>query len=128
MLIEGRDDEFHRWLGDGSPSPAPTACIEVDGEIVGWVDFDRDQPWLLDDEVNVGYNAFAPFRGRGYVTRAVALLAGHLADHTRYTTLTLLIDERNHRSLAVAHRLDFGAGQRRPGQPPGQRFFIRPAG
>ena len=64
VLVAGRDDEFHRWMGDGSPDPKPTAIIEVDGEVVGWVDHDHDdtRTWLAPDECNVGYHLFAPHR------------------------------------------------------------------
>src|SRR5688500_3690470 len=81
-LIGGRDALSRRFLGDGDPSPAPTACITVAGEVVGWVDFDRDRSWLGADEVNIGYNVFAAFRGRGYATRAVKLLLRFVASTT----------------------------------------------
>jgi hypothetical protein len=38
ILIAGRDDEFHRWLGSGAKEPQPVGCIVVDNEIAGWVD------------------------------------------------------------------------------------------
>jgi RimJ/RimL family protein N-acetyltransferase len=107
ILVTGRDDVFHRFLGDGDPDPSPTACIVVEGEIVGWVDYDVERPWLEPGEVNVGYNVFAAHRGKGYASRAVELLLVHLADDTAHTVATLLIDPHNERSLALARRCAF---------------------
>ena len=67
-LIAGRDEEFHRFLGDGSDEPSPTGCIVVDDDVVGWVDFDVDRSWLEPGEVNLGYNVFAEHRGNGLGT------------------------------------------------------------
>ena len=107
LLVAGRDEVFRRFMGEGDPEPSPTACIVVDDEIVGWVDYDVDRSWLEPGEVNVGYNVFAPHRGQGYATRAVELLLQHLAADTEYTTATLLIDPSNERSLALAQRGNF---------------------
>ncbi|MEY2448563.1 MAG: hypothetical protein QOH79_2039 [Acidimicrobiaceae bacterium] len=106
-LIDGRDEEFHRFLGEGDPEPHPVACIVVDDVVVGWVDYDHDRPWLEPDEVNVGYNLFRAFRGKGYATRAVRLLMLHLATDTDWRVATLLIHPDNARSLALARRAGF---------------------
>ena len=105
ILISGRDDEFHRFLGEGSDDPRPFAVIEVDGAVVGWVDHDAERDWLLPGEVNIGYNVFAPHRGNGFATRAVQLLLHHLAITGDATVATLLIDSANDRSLALARRI-----------------------
>ena len=121
-LVAGRDDVFHRFLGEGSPDPRPTACVVVDDVVVGWVDYDRDRTWLEPDEVNVGYNVFAPYRGNGYATRAVQLLLRHLAVDTEWRTATLLIDPANDRSLALAAR----AGFARCGDLDGNPYWKQP--
>lgn len=105
VLVAGRDTPSRRFLGDGDTNPAPTACITAAGEVVGWVDFDRDRSWLQADEVNIGYSVFADFRGHGYATRAVRLLLHFIASTTPWQTATLLIDPQNERSLALARRL-----------------------
>ena len=122
-LIAGRDAEFHRWLGPGSATPAPVACIWVNDELVGWVDYDtdREHDWLSLGEVNVGYSLFAPARGKGYASRAVELLLRHLADETPHTTATLLIHPENAPSLALARRLGFAQRE----NVDGQAFFGR---
>ena len=109
VLVAGRDEVFHRFMGKGDDNPSPVACIVVGDEIVGWVDYDADRTWLLPGEVNVGYSVFAPHRSKGYATRAVELLLHHLAEDTRYDTATLLIDVANERSLALARRARFDA-------------------
>lgn len=106
-LIDGRDEEFHRFLGEGSPDPAPVACIVAGDEVVGWVDYDHDRSWLGPTELNLGYNVFASRRGKGYATRAVLLLMQHLERDTSWTVATLLIDPANDRSLALAARAGF---------------------
>lgn len=107
VLVAGRDEEFHRFLGEGAPDPRPVACIVVDGAVVGWVDYDHDREWLGDDEVNLGYHVFAAHRRRGYGTRAVRLLLDHLAADTGWSVATLLIDRENAASLALAQRAGF---------------------
>jgi RimJ/RimL family protein N-acetyltransferase len=121
MLVEGRDDEFHRWLGSGADEPEPTACVWARGQLVGWVDYDADQAWLRHGEMNVGYALFPAARGNGYAARAVELLLIHLKRDAEHTVATLLIDPENVRSLAVARRLRFGER----GEVDGQLLFAR---
>jgi RimJ/RimL family protein N-acetyltransferase len=121
LLIEGRDDEFYRWIGPGAKEPRPVACIWVGDELVGWVDYDLDHPWLEPGQVNVGYYLFAPARRKGYATRAVELLLQHLRRHTEHTVATLRINPENAKSLALARRLAFLAA----GEIDGDLFFTR---
>ncbi|HEY3550911.1 MAG TPA: GNAT family N-acetyltransferase [Gaiellaceae bacterium] len=107
LLIEGRDEEFFRWLGSGSESPSPTACVWVDDELVGWVDYDLEHDWLGPGEVNVGYYLFPAARGNGYASRAVELLLLHLSRATQHTAATLAIEPENVRSVRLARRLGF---------------------
>jgi len=101
-LIAGRDAAFHRFMGEGTPDPRPTAVIEVDGELAGWVDYDDERSWLEPHQCNVGYHVFATHRGLGYATRAVRLLLELLAAQARYTEATFVIDAANGPSLRVA--------------------------
>jgi RimJ/RimL family protein N-acetyltransferase len=121
-LIAERDEEWRRWLGPGTDDPWPTACIVVEDEVVGWVDFDSDRAWLQAGEVNVGYTVFASYRGKGYASRAVELLLRYLAQSTTVHTATLLIHPANKASLAVATRTGFVLD----GELEGSRYFKRP--
>ena len=107
LLVEGRDDEFLRWLGPGAETPSPVACVWVDDELVGWVDYDLEHDWLRPGEVNVGYYLVPAARGKGYASRAVELLLLHLRRATRHTAATLAIEPENVRSLRLARRLGF---------------------
>ena len=101
-IIDERDEESARWLGPGSPDPSPTACIEVDDDLVGWIDADPSPGWLLPREANVGYSVFPARRGSGYATRAVRNRPRHEDDPRRL----------RQRPLRLARRL-------RPPQPRG---------
>ena len=125
-IVAERDAESFRWFGPGGGNPAPFACIWVEEELVGWVDYDADaeHDWLRPGEVNAGYCLFSAARGKGYASRAVELLLGHLARDTEHTVATLLIHPENTRSLALARRLGFA--QR--GEVNGEPFFVRDLG
>lgn len=94
-LIAGRDEAFHRFMGEGSDEPEPAGCVVVEDQVVGWVDFDADRDWLEPGEVNLGYSVFAEHRGNGYATRAVKLLLHHLALTGAASVATLLIHPDN---------------------------------
>ena len=121
LLVEGRDDEFFRWLGPGAEIPNPVACVWAGDELVGWVDYDVERDWLKPGEVNVGYYLFPAARGKGYASRAVELLLLHLGDETEHNVATLLIHPENERSLSLARRLRFAAS----GEVEGELFFAR---
>lgn len=124
MLIDGRDEEFHRFLGPGSQDPRPTAVICVgrstaseeagDGatEVVGWVDHDAHEAhdWLLPHQCNVGYHVFAPHRCRGLATRAVRLLLELLRSDDAIREAVFLVDAENEPSLRVTAAV--GASER----------------
>jgi RimJ/RimL family protein N-acetyltransferase len=103
LIVAGRDEVSERFLGAGDPDPRPALCIEVEGELVGWVDHDTDRAWLKPDQVNVGYQVFPQHRGRGSATRAVRLLLEQLHDDGKIATF--LIHPDNERSLALVGRL-----------------------
>jgi RimJ/RimL family protein N-acetyltransferase len=126
LLLAGRDEEFFKWFGPGATGPRPVACVWVDDELVGWVDYDvdADHDWLRPGEVNVGYSLFPEARGKGYASRAVELLLEHLRRDTPHTVATLLIHPENVRSLALARRLGFVER----GEVNSQPFFARSLG
>jgi RimJ/RimL family protein N-acetyltransferase len=100
-VLDGWDAQSERWLGQRSREPAPMACIDVGGAVVGWIDVDDSQPWLQPGEGNVGYCVFPVHRGNGYATRAVRLLRATLAGR-RLRWALLVIDIANDASLGVA--------------------------
>lgn len=107
LIVDARDADSDRWLGPGSPDPSPTACIELNGDVVGWIDADPSPVWLQPGEANVGYSVFPAHRGNGYAARAVRLLTAEL-DEPGLRRALLVIDVDNHASVRVARAA--GAG------------------
>jgi len=101
LIVDHRDEECDRWLDPGSRDPAPTACLEVDGQLVGWIDADPTPDWLVPGEVNVGYSVFPAARRNGYAARALRLLVAEL-DMPGVRRALLVIDADNHASVSVA--------------------------
>ncbi|MCU1501075.1 MAG: GCN5-related protein N-acetyltransferase [Ilumatobacteraceae bacterium] len=101
LIVDEHDAECERWLGPSSPDPSPTACIEVNGQVVGWIDADSSPEWLHCGEANIGYSIFPTHRGKGYATRAVRVLAAEL-DEPGLRRGLLVIDRHNHASVRVA--------------------------
>ena len=125
VLVAGRDAESARFLGPEHPDPDPLAVIEVAGQVIGWIDYDVGRPWLVDGEVNVGYGTFPQHRGKGHVQRALRLLCSVLDERPGFSCATLLIDEANAPSLAIAEACGFVEAPVADTAPPGERFFRR---
>lgn len=106
-LLAGRDDEWRRWLGPGHEHPSPTACIVVDGEVVGWIDSDPDNPQLAEGGTNIGYSVFPAHRCKGYASEALRLLVHGLRTDGRLHSATMEVDPGNLASLRVAEKVGF---------------------
>ena len=98
--MAARDDAHRRFLGPGGDDPRPTYVIEVDGEVVGWLDVDTEPAWLGAGEANVGYFVFPEHRGRGHATAALGL-------HEGPETLVAVIEPENHASIATVTKAGF---------------------
>jgi RimJ/RimL family protein N-acetyltransferase len=78
-------------------------AIEAGGAVVGGCDIDE----LPSDAPQLGYWLAADARGRGYATRASALLAEWARDELGVRRLEMEIEPDNHASIRVADRLGF---------------------
>lgn len=119
VLSANHDHASRRYLGD--PHPNPWACIIVDDEVTGWIDYDYGREWLAPTEANIGFMVFPDLRRRGYAVRALSLLVEKHLVETQCTRATMLIKASNSSSLAVATRSGFAEQASRDGG----RFFAR---
>jgi RimJ/RimL family protein N-acetyltransferase len=81
-------------------------CFSVDStdaNYVAYVDFDLANELVPAGDANISYSSHPAYRGRGYVTRAVRLVARFIAEHTDVRRAYLIVDARNTTSLRVAH-------------------------
>jgi len=69
---------------------------------VGYVDCDLANERVPHGEANLSYSSHPAHRGRGFVSRAVRLIAQFLAEHTGARTLHIITDQDNTASLRVA--------------------------
>ena len=79
--------------------------IIVDNQAVGMVDLhhiDRQ-----NHTAELGYWLSSEFQGKGIITTAVNQLVSHAFNHMLLNKIILQVDSENHKSIAVAHRLEF---------------------
>lgn len=124
ILLAGRDQAFHRFMGGGDAAQADPLAIVVDNDrqIVGWIDYDVDRSWLAPGEANIGYFVLPASRRKGYAQRSLTLLLRFFAQSTEVTSATLLIDLENEPSIGVAT----GVGFTRHDDLDGELFFKFP--
>lgn len=80
-------------------------CFAVDSSdasYVAYVDFDLANERVPAGEANISYSSHPAHRGRGYVTRAVRLVARFIAQNTDARRAHLIVDSENTASLRVA--------------------------
>lgn len=104
VTIRPPEPADHEVLRVGPGVDPPTACIVVEGRVVGWIEYETAGSWLRPGDVDVSYTVFPSAQRQGFATRALELMIGHLRDETRFERATLLIDPANAGSLGVARR------------------------
>ena len=85
--------------------PGPKWCFSVDAaeaNYVAYVDFDLANEHVPAGDANISYSSHPAHRGRGYVARAVRLVARFIAEHTDARRALLIVDAENTASLRVA--------------------------
>jgi len=92
--------ESHDTFGAG---PKWTFTIDAGATHgVGYVDCDLANEHVPHGEANLSYSSHPAHRGRGFVSRAVRLIAQFLAEHTGARTAHIITDQDNTASLRVA--------------------------
>jgi RimJ/RimL family protein N-acetyltransferase len=143
--LAGEDDELAKWLNGGVSTPATVrthidraaAMWAADGPtfnfgirtaatdiLVGTIDIQLHQPYAADNQANLAFGLYPPWRGRGIATRAVLLALRFLLQHTDIDEALIRVDPRNTASAAVAERAHFrhiGKGN----EPENYEWFVR---
>jgi RimJ/RimL family protein N-acetyltransferase len=100
------------WAGTGSSSQRPLALRDAaTGALAGMVEYNLDRAGLGLEagEVNVSYQVYPQFRGRGFAVRAVNLIVEHLIGEPGVRVLVLRVEDGNEASMRVAARAGFVA-------------------
>lgn len=88
------DDTLYQW-----------ALRLDDGRLVGTVTLHAFS--LVNRRCEIGYMLSRPLWGRGLMHEALDALIGHVFAHTGLARIGADVDPRNHRSIALLHRLGF---------------------
>ncbi|MEU8763269.1 GNAT family N-acetyltransferase [Streptomyces sp. NPDC048659] len=120
MQLPGSEEEFTSWMRrfeDGSNLGFLIRVRET-GEAAGTVNINSIIRGRYQG-ASLGYAAFAPSAGRGYMTEGIALVLEHAFTELRLHRLEANIQPTNARSLALVQRLGF----RHEGMSPGYLYI-----
>jgi RimJ/RimL family protein N-acetyltransferase len=133
--LVGEDEESVRWLTEGQRSTAASTQIWIErslaawatgthlqrpmalrdgasGNLAGMAEYNLDSAGcgLVAGEVNVSYQVYPDYRGRGFAVRALALLVEHLGSVPGVTSAVLRVAPGNKPSVRVAAKAGFTEG------------------
>jgi len=98
------------WAGTGTGQQRPLALRDAaTGNLAGMAEFNLDSAGcgLGNGEVNVSYQVYPAFRGRGFAGRAVSLLVEFLATIPGARAAVLRVEAGNEASVRVAAKAGF---------------------
>jgi ribosomal-protein-alanine N-acetyltransferase len=103
-----RPEEFRRYLTrfDHVTGESFLVCLRDTGAIAGVVNVNNIIRGRYQNG-SLGYNAFAPAAGRGYMTEGLGLVMRYAFEGLRLHRLDAQIQPENHASLALVRRLGF---------------------
>lgn len=108
MQLPGTGEEFRGWMRrfDDASNLGFLVRVRESGAIAGMVNINSIIRGRYQG-ASLGYAAFAPSAGRGYMTEGVATVLRHAFDVLRLHRLEANIQPDNKSSIALAKRLGF---------------------
>ena len=126
--LAGEDEELVRWL-NGGPGTVETVARHIaaaqemwmaggptlsfairsalDDRLAGTIDIQMQPDHAPQGFANLAYGLYAPYRGRGWASRAVELAVEFLSRRGGTSDVLIRVDPANRASIAVAKRTGF---------------------
>jgi RimJ/RimL family protein N-acetyltransferase len=144
--LAGEDEELVRWL-NGGPGTVETVARHIaaaqemwmaggptlsfairsarDGWLAGTIDIQLQPDHAPRGFANLAYGLYAPFRGRGWASRAVELTVEFLGRCDGASDALIRVDPANPASIAVATRAGFSVYAEPPETPDAHIWYRR---
>ncbi|MFI6907633.1 GNAT family N-acetyltransferase [Nonomuraea sp. NPDC050394] len=120
MSLPGTAEEYQAYLAGFDPATTRRllVCLRDSGDIAGMVNINSIIRGRFQNG-SLGYAAFAPTAGHGYMSEGLALVLRYSFEQLRLHRLEAQIQPGNHASLKLVKRLGF----RHEGFSPGMLFI-----
>jgi len=120
MSLPATPEDFRAYIArfDQPGQESLLVCLRSTGAIAGMINFNSIIRGRFQS-ASLGYNAFAPTAGQGYLTEGLGLALRYGFEQLRLHRLEANIQPGNHPSLRLAQRLGF----RREGYCPEMLFI-----
>ena len=144
--LAGEDEELVRWL-NGGPGTVDTVARHIaaaqemwmaggptfsfairsalDDRLAGTIDVQLQPDHAPRGFANLAYGLYAPYRGRGWASRAVELAVEFLRRRDDTTDVLIKVEPGNSASIAVANRTGFSVYAEPPGTPDAHIWYRR---
>ena len=144
--LAGEDEELVRWLS-GGPGTVDTVArhiatvqdmwlaggptfsfgirLALDDRLAGTIDVQLKPDHAPQGFANLAYGLYAPYRGRGWASRAVELAVRFLRRRDDTTDVLIKVEPANSASIAVANRTGFSVYAEPPNTPDAHIWYRR---
>jgi RimJ/RimL family protein N-acetyltransferase len=112
------------WLA-GGPTFSFAIRSALDDRLAGTIDVQLKPDHAFQGFANLAYGLYAPYRGRGWASRAVELAVRFLLRRDDTTDVLIRVEPANSASIAVANRTGFSVYAEPPSTPDAHIWYRR---